>query len=95
MNTTSPPLTSAEAFYHGAHLTCLDGLGCGGQMSGVDRENALAAAEGFLKDLLPQSDSCSFPQDHSYNTAINEDLFGIHPFFITKGQVLIVVGIKL
>jgi midasin len=85
MNATSPPLTSAEAFYHGAHLTCLDGLGCGGQMSGVDRENALAAAEGFLKDLLPQSDSCSFPQDHSYNTALNEDLFGIHPFFITKG----------
>ena len=56
-------------------------------MSGVDRKEALAAVERFLKDLLPQKDCGNSPQCCSDDTTFDEDLFGIHPFFIKKGQV--------
>ena len=85
MNTTCPPLSLTEGFYHGAYLAFLDGLGCNGKMSSVDRHGALASAEAFLQDLLHQSGCEVNPQYSSEDTVSNEEQFGIHPFFIRKG----------
>ena len=85
MNTTSHPLSPTEGFYHGAYLALLDGLGCNGKMSSVDRHRALAAAEAFLQDLLHQSGCEVTPQYSSEDTVSDEEQFGIHPFFIRKG----------
>ena len=86
MNTTSPPLTPAEAFYHGAHLVFLDGLGCSGQITGADKEEALVATQLFLQDLLTQIDCDTASQQSSNDISAAGDQFGIHPFFIRKGS---------
>lgn len=85
MNTTCPPLSPTEGFYHGAYLAFLDGLGCNGKMSSVDRNGALAAAEAFLQDLLLQSGCEVIPQYSTEDTVSDEEQFGIRPFFIRKG----------
>ena len=88
MNTTSPPLPPAEALYHGAHLACLDRLGCGGQGSGADRDGAVAAAEAFLQDILLQH-GCEVAGPASWCSAdivSDGSRFGINPFLIEKGM---------
>ena len=86
MNKTSPPLSPMEAFYHGAHLACLDGLGCSGQLSSVERVGALAAAETFLRDLLLYNGCDVPPVGCSVDIRVDDSHFGIHPFFIRKGS---------
>lgn len=88
MNTTCPPLSPAEAFYHGAYLAFLDGFGCSGKMSGLDRHGVLAAAEAFLQDLLLQNGCDGISQFCSGDIVSDEQLFGIYPFFIKKGLML-------
>lgn len=85
MNNTTPPLTVPEAFYHGAHLTLLDGLGCSGGIVSTDREDTLRATEAALQELLLENDCNVHLSDSAGTIFADDNKFGIHPFFIQKG----------
>lgn len=87
MNMTTPPLSPHEAFYNGAYVAFLDGLGCSGRMISMNREEALGAVEVILQDLLLES-GCNATLENAAETfsANDDDKFGIYPFFIKKGS---------
>ena len=86
MNTTSPPLTPAEAFY----LVFLDGLGCAVQMNSAEKEVFLSDTEVFLQSQCAESGCGVTPQlspSPSPTVIVSDgDLFGIPPFFVKKGS---------
>ena len=86
MNTTSPPLTVSQAFYHGAHLVFLDSIGCSKPTTAEQRHGLWEASEAYLKEILQSQDFCpveqlSIPQ----HAETGKEVFGIHPFFIRTG----------
>ena len=91
MNTTTPRLTPAEAFYHGAHLVLLDALGCGDYATtgklGQDMREMGAA---FLQELIKNQGSGLFDDGVGPESLAMDDVggrvFGFHPFFIEKGK---------
>ena len=86
MNNTTPPLTPHEAFYHGAQLTFLDGLGCSGRTITSSREEAFGAAETALQELLLENGCNVNLGDFDRTITADDDNFGIYPFFIKKGS---------
>ena len=87
MNTTSPPLTASEAFYHGAHLVCLDSLGCSKAATAVEKHRLWEVLEDYLQKLL-QSHGLGPIESSTLTHCVENDntQFGIHPFFIETGK---------
>ena len=87
MNTTSPPLTASEAFYHGAHLVCLDSLGCSKAVTAVERHRMWEVLEDYLQKLL-QSHGLGPIKSSALTHCVENDTkqFGVHPFFIEIGK---------
>ena len=79
VNSSSPTLSPSLAFYHGAHLVFVDGLGCGG---GGDRVQRLR--EACYEYLMNQVEVVG---EVGGVTEIENGIerFGIKPFFIDKG----------
>jgi midasin len=83
MNITAPPLTPAEAFFHGAHMVFLDAMGCGDRSVAEHRQDITAFIHAQLKrhgvNLILKEDLCQ------EMNCTDDQLFGIHPFYIEKG----------
>ena len=85
MNITAPPLTPAEAFFHGANMVFLDAMGSEDQSVAEHRQRITAFIHAqlerqgvnlVLKEYVCQEMNCT-----------DKRLFGIHPFYIEKGAV--------
>ncbi len=83
MNKTSGYLSPAQGFYHGAHLVFVDALGCGSSIGALQlKKDALV----YLLSLLQQWRCCMNETDISQLITSDDNLFGITPFFISKGN---------
>ncbi|CAI2169296.1 7876_t:CDS:10, partial [Funneliformis geosporum] len=97
MNSTIEQLGSHESFIHGGYLVFFDGLGSnattGSLLSGQVLKEFRMKCLGKLVDLnsdlkLDNVVNRSFASDNNMGKIIStESLFGIHPFYITKGTL--------
>ena len=91
MNITAPPLTPAEAFFHGAHMVFLDAMGCGDRSVAEHRQDITAFIHAQLKrhgvNLILKEDLCQ------EMNCTDDQLFGIHPFYIEKGACVIFIAL--
>ena len=82
MNAAVPALSLSQAFYHGAHLTFLDGLGCNG-CTVSDSPSVKEEAVKYVEQYLVKRNLWTA---EVFNSKLDSNtLFGISPFYIQKG----------
>ena len=87
MNITTPRLSAAEAYYHGAHLVFLDAFGSGALATWLLNSETRSKADQFIKALLHEHGAIlSLNENTTEMDTDNDRLFGICPFFIEKGN---------
>lgn len=86
MNATTPKLSAASAFYHGAYLAFLDSLGSGATPTVLPCSEAHHKAAEVL-DTLFQRIGLDLPMEGSSDTMqiFGDNKFGLAPFFIDLG----------
>lgn len=84
MNATIPALSLSQAFYHGAHLTFLDGLGCSG-CTVSDDPNVKDEAVKYVEQFLTQMGLWTAAVNNNKMDICSDSYFGITPFYIQKG----------
>lgn len=84
MNVAIPALSMSQAFYHGAHLTFLDGLGSNGYTVS-DSPRVKEEAVKYVEQFMAQRGVWT-SEDFNHNLDICPDnMFGIPPFYVQKG----------